>query len=364
MRQQSVSKSRQRAFVSHHELLGRHLNHGLAVGVSDHEVDGQSQEVVLGCGHVCNWLLTKPKTLKSFLWLNGKLFSIHLTQKTETQKNLTSADEIATEKLQQFVHPPTVVMSSKCEECNQAVYALFGSPAPPLGNRWTFEQSKQRKIAQNFPVSVRHSAYCISMRSRNGSCGTGSTLFDVNTKETLFIECLTTWHPHQSLNVQLLTTEMFRKNFKTKRTCPFTDTEKKIDAVRSDATAGVHGRVRRDFNQGLYSKIVEKVDLTAGYKWFVDTRSKKVRKAKNSTVKWIRLHETFLRCHSTQHKQLIHDRSRIFVAKSWTLHCESDLRYAVWHTESTEYRDVQTVSVYDLFPRKISTVCKATQWQP
>lgn len=109
MRQQCVSKCRQRTFVSHHELLGCHLDHGLAVGISDHEVDGQTQEVVLGCGNVCNWLLTKPVKWKLFVWSNRKLFSIHLTpkiQKTETQKSLKSADEIAKEKLQQFVHTP------------------------------------------------------------------------------------------------------------------------------------------------------------------------------------------------------------------------------------------------------------------
>lgn len=107
MRQQSVAQRRQRALVAHHELLGRHFHHRLAIGVPNHEIDWQPQEIVLRRGNMRNRLLTRKMGIVSLIKYEFVLHSHDPKKnekKTETQKSLTSADEIATEKLRQFVH--------------------------------------------------------------------------------------------------------------------------------------------------------------------------------------------------------------------------------------------------------------------
>lgn len=197
------------------------------------------------------------------------------------------------------------------------------------------------------------------MRSRNGSYGTG---FSMSKRKNIIYGVsydLTSTPRVRTCSCQL---PICSAKVSTPRepTCPFADAEKNRCCVVW-RNRWVHGRLCGDFNQGLYSEIVERFDLRRCVQvicWHA-ARKKKCLKSKKATVKWIRMHETFLRCHSTQHEQLIHKLGSS-PQKSRTLHFNGwfAMRY------DTPRRNVQTVSVYDLFPRKISTVCKATHWQP
>lgn len=132
MRQQSVSQRRQRALVAHHELLGRHFHHRLAVGVPNHEIDWQPQEIVLRRGDMRNRLLTRKMEIVSLIKYEIVLHSHDPKKKTKKNRNAEKLNERrrnCNRKIAAICAPPVVVVNSNCEECNQAVYALFGSAA-------------------------------------------------------------------------------------------------------------------------------------------------------------------------------------------------------------------------------------------